>query len=215
MASQTTRPIIDEAQPEGSLRMMEPQDRIDAIGPSVPPIAASAQRPPRADTGVIQPIMEAEGTDQTDQQDAGISAPEGRPAEHSEPSANDRPRVLIVEDTVELAELVVVTLRRARIVAEYEVRGERAFARYVELLPAVVLLDLNLPDMTGWKLLESIKDHAKETGTPMPRIVVMTALGDPANRLVGKLQGVHSYLVKPFTPAEMQRTVQDALGARQ
>jgi CheY-like chemotaxis protein len=213
MASQTTRPIIDEALPEGSLRMVEPQDQIDAVGSFVPPVAANAQQPPRADTGLMYAVLEAEGADQTERQDAGVSVPESQPVEQAHPGLSSRPRVLIVEDTVELAELVVVTLRRARIEAEYEVRGERAFVRYVELLPSVVLLDLNLPDMTGWNLLESIKDHASETGTPMPRIVIMTALGDPANRLVGKLQGVHSYLVKPFTPADMQRTVQDALAA--
>ena len=121
--------------------------------------------------------------------------------------------MLIVEDTVELAELVTITLRRVNIAAEYEARGERAFARYIELMPSVLLLDLNLPDMTGWKVLESIKEHAKQNGTPIPRIIVITAMGDPANRLVGKLQGVYSYIVKPFTPTEVQSVVQSALAA--
>lgn len=120
-------------------------------------------------------------------------------------------RVLIVEDTLELAELITITLNRAQITADYEMRGEHAFARYVALQPAVVLLDLNLPDMTGWKVLESIKDYIRQTGGPMPRIIVMTAMGDPANRLVGKLQDVYSYLVKPFTATEVQQVVKNAL----
>ena len=44
-----------------------------------------------------------------------------------------------------------------------------------------------------------------------PFIVVMTAYGDPANRLMGKLQGVDSYLIKPFTPDEIERTVRQVL----
>ena len=159
---------------------------------------------PSADTGIMPVVRDAEAPARSDDRDA-----EPDPVSSAEVKA----RVLIVEDTVELAELVVVSLRRAQIKAEYELRGERAFARFVELQPAVVLLDLNLPDMTGWKVLESIKDHVRQTGTPMPRIIVMTALGDPANRLVGKLQGVFSYIVKPFTPAEMQVAVQNALAS--
>jgi len=49
-------------------------------------------------------------------------------------------------------------------------------------------------------------------GQPMPAIIVITAYGDPANRLVGKLQGIYDYLIKPFTPDEIEREVRKALG---
>jgi CheY-like chemotaxis protein len=188
------------------LNAREPVQQVIADGEDTRLQAGATSAQPAAETGIMPAVANAEGADPAEGADA---------EEQSAPASDAAPqtRVLVVEDTVELAELVVIALRRVQIAAEYEARGERAFARYVELQPAVVLLDLNLPDMTGWKVLESIKDHVKQHGAPMPRIIVMTAMGDPANRLVGKLQGVFSYIVKPFTPADMQAAVQNALSA--
>jgi DNA-binding response OmpR family regulator len=45
----------------------------------------------------------------------------------------------------------------------------------------------------------------------MPPIIIITAYGDPANRVIGKLQNIHSYLVKPFTPDQVERVVAMAL----
>lgn len=207
MAGQTTKPIIDDAQAEGRLRAREPVEQIESAGEGAAHYAPGEPQQPVAETGVVRAVPAAEGPDSTDRQDAPMTQPENGAAEPISPLV----QVLIVEDTLELAELIAISLRRADIAAGYELRGEHAFARYVALQPAVVLLDLNLPDMTGWKVLESIKSHVKQAGSPMPRIIVMTAMGDPANRLVGKLQGVYSYLVKPFSTAEVQRVVKNAL----
>jgi DNA-binding response OmpR family regulator len=47
----------------------------------------------------------------------------------------------------------------------------------------------------------------------MPKVVIITAYGDPANRLIGKLQNVHDYLIKPFTAEEVERVVLGALSS--
>lgn len=208
MPGQAPQPIIDDTLVEGSLRPVEPADYLEADGQDGLAHAVQLIEPPSADTGVMPAVTDAEAADDAEARDADEQPDPARPAGGMSPA-----HVLIVEDSVELAELVLITLKRVRIMAEFEARGERAFARYIELQPAVVILDLNLPDMTGWKVLESIKAHARDNGTPNPRIIVMTAMGDPANRLVGKLQGVFGYIVKPFTPAEMQTLVQSALAA--
>jgi CheY-like chemotaxis protein len=121
------------------------------------------------------------------------------------------PTVLIVEDTTELAEVIQATLERINMVTFHESHGGRAISLLNEKHPDLVLLDINLPDMTGWKILDSIKEKHEKSDTRMPIVVVITAYGDPANRLVGKLQGVHSYLIKPFTADEVERTVTEAL----
>jgi CheY-like chemotaxis protein len=74
----------------------------------------------------------------------------------------------------------------------------------------LVLLDLALPDMPGWKVLDTIKEQQR--GEPLPAIIVISAYGDAANRLMGKLQAVHSYLIKPFSPDDVQKVVANALG---
>ncbi len=122
------------------------------------------------------------------------------------------PRVLIVEDTVELGEVIQATLERMDILAFCETHGLQALKRYEEVQPDLVLLDIGLPDMIGWKVLDAIKES--KAIFKRPAIVVITAYGDPANRLMGKLQGVDSYLIKPFTPQEVQRVVQDVLGRK-
>ena len=74
----------------------------------------------------------------------------------------------------------------------------------------MVLLDLGLPDMKGWQLLDSIKASLVE-GEAMPIVVVITAFGDASNRLVGRFQNVAYYLVKPFTSEEVSQVVRQAL----
>src|SRR5436305_12512891 len=68
------------------------------------------------------------------------------------------PRVLIVEDTVELGEVIQATLQRMHIMAFCETHGLKALKRYEEIQPDLVLLDIGLPDMTGWKVLDAMKE---------------------------------------------------------
>ena len=48
----------------------------------------------------------------------------------------------------------------------------------------------------------------------MPIIIVITAYGDPANRLVAKFQGVYNYLIKPFTSDEVEQVVMSAIRSK-
>lgn len=117
--------------------------------------------------------------------------------------------VLIVEDTTELAEVIQATLERLGITAHHETHANKALDLYKKEKPDLVLLDIGLPDMSGWKLLDGIKELDKNN---LPHFVVITAYGDPANRLMGKLQEVDSYLIKPFSPDEVERVVGKVLG---
>jgi DNA-binding response OmpR family regulator len=119
-------------------------------------------------------------------------------------------KVLIVEDTVELAEILRATLERMQLKVFHETHGTKALAVFSAENPDLVLLDIALPDTTGWKVLETIREQRQDSRSPA--IIVITAYGDPANRLMGKLQGVHSYLIKPFMPDEVERAVSKALG---
>lgn len=127
---------------------------------------------------------------------------------------NDSPdrlagRVLIVEDYPEVADVINVILQRMGFTTAIESHGLRAFERFTEMRPQIVMLDLALPDVTGWRVLDAIKER-RSVSDEMPVVIVMTAYGDPANRLVGKLQGVHAYLIKPFTAEELQKVVREA-----
>jgi two-component system alkaline phosphatase synthesis response regulator PhoP len=114
-------------------------------------------------------------------------------------------KVLIVEDAVELAEIIQVILERLNLRVFHETHGHRALEVYDAEHPDLVLLDIALPDMTGWQVLQTIQAKPYEGKSPV--IVVITAYGDPANRLMGKLQDIQGYLIKPLQPDEIEEVV--------
>ena len=161
--------------------------------------------------------VKAEGEDDEDAQDASLTSDEAKKAPSAEKSANSNdkksPQILIVEDTTELAEVIQATLERMNMVTHHETHGNKAIDLLKSMNPDVVLLDISLPDMTGWKILDVIKEKQESKKGKSPAVIIITAYGDPANRLVGKLQGVHSYLIKPFTSDEIEKIVTQALSS--
>lgn len=209
-----TRIILDEVA-EGtreSDHMREPVQVVQTM--TFPAIRVEVDDAPASETGVIRIVrMEAEGSDNNDAQDASDQDAQTQtaPEQKNDPIAQKMPSVLIVEDTAELAEVIQATLERMNLRTAHESHGDKALRRYQEMQPDVVLLDIGLPDTNGWKLLEDIR-HDYEKKEKKPIIIVITAYGDAANRLVGKLQNVYSYLVKPFTPDQVEQIVAQALG---
>lgn len=122
------------------------------------------------------------------------------------------PRVLIIEDTVELGEIIKAALRNSNVMTFHETSGATALETYHALHPEIVFLDIGLPDMTGWRVLDTIK--ATQSDLDHPSVVVITAYGDAANRLMGKLQGVYSYLIKPFSLDQIRQVVAEILASR-
>ncbi|MBZ0282502.1 MAG: response regulator [Anaerolineae bacterium] len=215
----STYKVVDEIA-EGSPQSDEAKEPINPLQTtSVPVVKTGVATSPTAETGLIPAVLMAvknEGTDRKNEaQDSSRTTDEteATPASQKAPdAATTRPSsVLILEDTTELAEVIQATLERMNMVTAHETHGNKALTRFNDMHPDVVLLDIGLPDMTGWKFLEAIKEKHKGQ---MPVIIVITAYGDPANRLVGKLQGVHEYLIKPFTSDEVERVVTSALKTR-
>ncbi len=122
-------------------------------------------------------------------------------------------KVLVVDDEESIRGFCQIALSAEGFSVETVSRGEAALDALAHDSYDLLLLDISLPDMTGWKILDTIKERQEQGKMEkMPAIIVITAYGDPANRLVGKLQGVYSYLVKPFTPTEVEKIVGLALG---
>ncbi len=172
-----------------------------------------------AETGVTPAVaLSAETPEAPEGQDALPDSEEMQPESQKEATVGTQtrtPLILIVEDTTELAEVIQATLERVAMRTIHAPHGARALTVLAEQKPDLVLLDIALPDMTGWKILESLKAQHEQAQTRMPIIIVITAYGDPANRLVGKLQEIHSYLMKPFTADEVERVVATALKDRE
>ncbi|NWG15700.1 MAG: response regulator [Chloroflexi bacterium] len=198
-----------EGSPDGE-EMREPNNPLQTM--LVPALKTGTETSPAAETGLSPVVITgSEGRDVNEGQDASRTTAETRPVAQKEPEggAPHTPAILIIEDTTELGEIIQATLENMNMKTVHETHGAKALSRFDEMLPDVVLLDIGLPDMTGWKFLETIKEKHKDR---MPIIIVITAYGDPANRLVGKLQGVFDYLIKPFTAGDVEKVVSRALG---
>ncbi len=182
-----------------------------------PVIKSGGGYAPSAETGLLPAVLLTyhEGNDNAEAQDASRTTAETQVAplnqKATQTMTEHMPSILIIEDTTELAEVIQATLERMNMHTAHETHGGKAITRFEEMHPDVVLLDIGLPDMTGWKFLEAVKERHKDE---MPIIIVITAYGDPANRLVAKFQGVYNYLIKPFTSDEVEQVVMSALRSK-
>jgi DNA-binding response OmpR family regulator len=121
-------------------------------------------------------------------------------------------KALIVEDTYDVARIMELTLNHLGIGTFRAIDGPAALSfleNHTDELPDLILLDIGLPGMSGWEVLEVIKNTYPESAF---RVIVMTAFNDPANRLVGKLQSrVARYMTKPFEVSELTAAVRETL----
>lgn len=117
---------------------------------------------------------------------------------------------LVVEDSDDIAGLVMLLLSRMGVESQHAGNGFAALNSIEERLPDILLLDINMPGMTGWQVLEAVKERYPDFTFP---VIVLTALTDPANRLIGKLQEhVFRYMTKPFELDDLADAVRQALG---
>jgi two-component system response regulator MprA len=108
-----------------------------------------------------------------------------------------QPRVLIVEDIAPVAAAVASALRAADMTVELVATGLDAVERKATYHPDIVLLDLQLPDMSGLDLIERFARDG-DCG-----LIVVTANGDESARVEGLDRGADDYLVKPVPMREL------------
>jgi len=105
--------------------------------------------------------------------------------------------IYIVEDEKDVADLIFRTLSSYGFIAEVFRTGQ-AVLRAIELKkPDVCLVDLMLPDMDGLDLVRKFEEQANMG------VVILTGLGETADRVLGLEVGADDYLVKPFEPREL------------
>ncbi len=122
---------------------------------------------------------------------------------------HDRGSILIVDDDVNSRALVAALLTRAGFATMIEApTGEEALAAARAERPTLILLDVFLPDMSGFEVCRTLRDEFGET---LPIIFVSGERVEPADRAVGLLVGGDDYVVKPFDPDEFLARVRRAV----
>ena len=109
-------------------------------------------------------------------------------------------RVLLVEDEPDVARLLVFNLEQAGYEVTHVERGLEALARARAEQPVVCVLDVMLPDMTGFDVCRRLR---AEPETADLGVLMLTARGDPDDRITGLEVGADDYVVKPFIVREV------------
>jgi len=113
-------------------------------------------------------------------------------------------KILIAEDEEPIANLIKMNLRKAGYQCVWAADGESA-ADYMESeKPDLVLLDVMLPGINGYELME----YARELELP---VIFLTALGTTENKVKGLKMGADDYLTKPFEIVELLARVEAVL----
>jgi two-component system, OmpR family, alkaline phosphatase synthesis response regulator PhoP len=121
---------------------------------------------------------------------------------------NERRRVLVVDDEPDVLLLCRVNLEFEGYEVVEASDGEEAMERLREQRFDVVLLDVMMPKMDGWQVLEAVK--ADEELRELP-VVMLTAKVQDQDQIRGWSQGAADYITKPFSPLALSQVLQDVL----
>lgn len=109
-------------------------------------------------------------------------------------------RILVVDDEPDIVALVAYHLARAGYGVSTASSGPEALAKATTELPALVVLDLMLPGMSGFEVLERLR---AEPSTAQIAVLTLTARREEPDRVRGLTLGADDYLTKPFSPQEL------------
>ncbi|HWI21608.1 MAG TPA: response regulator transcription factor [Baekduia sp.] len=117
---------------------------------------------------------------------------------------NDRqPRVLVVEDDTEIAQVLQRSLRLEGYEVRIAVDGREALDFVPEFMPDLVILDLGLPKIDGMEVARQLRDGTASTSLADVPILMLTARDAVEARIEGLDSGADDYLVKPFERQEL------------
>lgn len=117
-------------------------------------------------------------------------------------------RVLVVDDSHVIRRLVEVCLEQLDLDVLTVGTGNEACSEMSNLPPDVLILDVGLPDISGWDVLDFARAERSLDGLT---IIMLTGRTDAADIDRAEASGADRYLIKPFRPSELRRVVLDTL----
>jgi two-component system phosphate regulon response regulator PhoB len=124
------------------------------------------------------------------------------------PSVVSAPRILVVEDEIDVALLISYNLEAEGYVVESVARGDEAELRLAESAPDLVILDWMLPGVSGIEICRRLR--ARDATRTLP-VIMVTARREESERVRGLAVGADDYVVKPFSVIELMARVRALL----
>ncbi len=117
-----------------------------------------------------------------------------------EPKESDQKLILVVEDSSTTRKVIAITLCRRGYRVVEAADGLEALSKISEERPDLIMLDVILPKMDGYKILSIIKGNKEFKEIP---VIMLTSKDGFINKMKGKMAGSSAYLTKPFDPDKM------------
>jgi len=116
--------------------------------------------------------------------------------------------VLVVDDSHVIRRLVEVCLDQLQLQVTTVATGGEAKTELLSNPPDVLILDVGLPDISGWEVLEFARSESSLDGLI---VIMVTGRTDASDVERADSAGADRYIMKPFRPAELRRVVLDTL----
>jgi two-component system, OmpR family, alkaline phosphatase synthesis response regulator PhoP len=116
--------------------------------------------------------------------------------------------ILLIEDEKNIRELVKYNLEQEEFRVIAEAKGSTGLETALKERPALVILDLMLPEMNGLEVCKTLKRNDKTRLIP---IIMLTAKGTESDKVAGLELGADDYITKPFSPRELVARIKAVL----
>ncbi len=114
-------------------------------------------------------------------------------------------RILVVDDEASVTDLLAYNLRKALYEVQVAADGREALRLAAQFKPDLILLDLMLPEVDGLEVCRALR---KSSNAP---VIMITALGEETDRVVGLELGADDYVTKPFSVRELMARIKAVL----
>ena len=117
----------------------------------------------------------------------------------------ERRKILIVDDEERMVRFIRLNLEHDGFLVSEAFNGKEAIQQLRDVAPDLILLDVMMPDLDGFEVLQRIRESSK-----VP-VLMLTAKGEEDDRVRGLELGADDYITKPFSPREMVSRVKAVL----
>ena len=119
-----------------------------------------------------------------------------------------QPVVLVIDDSRDIHDILYVRLKPEEVELHRAMDARDGLSKARDLLPDLILLDIDMPGMSGLELCQKLKEDAATASVP---IIFLTGSADVDMKVQGFDLGAVDYVTKPFQPAELRARVRAAL----
>ncbi|MCZ7533471.1 MAG: response regulator [Acidimicrobiia bacterium] len=127
---------------------------------------------------------------------------------HADIPAMEPPHVLVIEDSASVRRLIEVCLRVLDVTISSAADGMEGINAIREREPDMVVLDIGLPGMDGWEVLNQLRS---DTATEHLKVLVLTAHAQPEMADRAAKGGADAFMTKPFRPLDLREQVEKLL----